>query len=222
MSVELNQQPTPKRAAVGKLDERYLALLRQCLATDAFAAGQPRVLGVTSCLEGEGTSTVAVNIALTAAGLNAGPVLLVDANDAKPSLHRIFGVSADVGFQNALSSKKSPLECVTPSPVERLSLVLNGDTTAGEFPIYSKSSIDELLCEWKDTFDWIVFDLPPANDVSATTLLASRLDGVVLVVEAGRVEQNIAKRSCVRLQRSGANLLGAVYNKVPKRESVLH
>ncbi len=214
MSVELNPQSTPKRAAVGKLDERYLALIRQFLATDAFASSGSRVLGVTSCLEGEGTSTVAANIALTAAGLDAGPVLLIDANDAKPSLHSMFGVNARVGFQNALSGELSPLECVTSSPVERLSLVLNGQLDPGKAAIYSMSSIDELLDEWKDTFSWIVFDLPPANDLTASTLLASRLDGVLLVVEADRVDRNIAEATCKRLRRAHANLLGVVYNKV--------
>lgn len=218
MSVELNLQSTPKRAAVSQLDRRYLALVQQLLASDAFHARGARVLGVTSCLAGEGTSTVAANIALTTAGLDAGPVLLIDANDASPAVGKIFSVDAEVGLQNALSGSKSPLECVTPSPIEHLSLVLNGRRKSGEMPIYSKSSIDELLLEWKDTFAWIIVDLPPASDVSTCTLLASRLDGVLLVVEADRVDQQVAQQTCARLQRANANLLGAVYNKVPTHE----
>lgn len=219
MSVEVDSKSSPPRAAVSKLDDRYLALVRQLLSTEALTPGESRVLGVTSCVDGEGTSTVAANIALTAAGLDAGPVLLIDANDAKPSVHKTFGVKADVGFRNAFAGQKSPLECVTPSPVQRLSLVLNGTSKRGEVPIYSKSSIDELLHEWKDTFDWVIVDLPPANEVSACTLLASRLDGVLLVVESGRVDQSVVQRSCARLQRAGANLLGSVFNKVPKNEA---
>ena len=214
MSVEWTQESAPKRIPVDKLDARYLAIVRHLIASNQFASeDSSRVLGVTSSLDGEGTSTVATNIALTMAGLNAGPVLLVDANDAKPSLHKLFGMSVELGLQNALSGERSPLECVTSSPLERLSLVLNGKLERGKVAIYSTSSIDELLDEWKDTFKWIVFDLPPPRDTNVSALLASRLDGVLLVVEADRVDRNIAERTCSRLRQANVNLLGSVYNK---------
>jgi capsular exopolysaccharide synthesis family protein len=208
-----------KRVPIGHLDERYLALVWQVLAADSHAGDDShRAVGVTSSLEAEGTSTVAANMAVTAAGLNAGPVLLVDANNYKPNLHRIFGVDGDVGLQNTLTGELTPLECITPSPVANLSLLLNGRIGPGEVAIYSKSSIEELLDELKDVFRWIVFDLPPASESTVCTSLASRLDGVLLVVEADRVDRDLGRRTCERLRRANANLLGAVYNKVPGRK----
>jgi len=216
MSVEGTQELASKRIPVDKLHERYLALVRHLIASGQLASeNDSRAFGITSSLEGEGTTTVATNVALTLAGLNAGPVVLVDANDKRPSLHKVFGVSGGFGLLNALSGEHSPLECVTPSPVERLSLVLNGQLERGKLALYSNSSLDEVLDEWKETFNWIVFDLPPADDVSVSTLLASRLDGVLLVVEANRVDREVVQATCSRLRRAQVNLLGSVYNKVP-------
>ena len=211
-----------KSFPIGHLDERYLALVWHVLAADGRSGDDiPRAVGVTSSLEGEGTTTVAANLAVTAAGLNAGPVLLVDANTNKPCLHRVFGVEADIGLQNALSGELTPLDCITPSRVDNLSLILNGRIEPGEVAIYSKSSIDEVLDELKDLFRWIVFDLPPASESTVCTSIASRLEGVLLVVEADRVDRDLGRRTCNRLRRANANLLGAVYNKVPgpRRES---
>ncbi|TWT82121.1 Tyrosine-protein kinase YwqD [Planctomycetes bacterium CA13] len=222
MSVDQNmsvEQKTKRssRIPIGDLDERYLALVRQVTASDPFKRDDDsRVLGVTSSLSGEGTTTVAANIALTVAGMASGPVLLVDANDLRPSLHKVFGLKNTIGFQNALSGGHSPLECITPTVFEGLSLTLSGKLADGEVALYSNSSIDELLDEWRDTFRWIIFDLPPSNNVTSGALLASRMDGALMVVEADRVDRKIAERTSARLRRAHANLLGAVYNKVPK------
>jgi capsular exopolysaccharide synthesis family protein len=206
-----------KQAAIGHLDERYLSLVWNVLAADSHAGeGSSRAVGVTSSLPGEGTSTVALNIAVTAAGLNAGPVLLVDANTQRPSVHKAFGIDGDIGLQNALSGELDPLECIAPSSVDNLSLIPIGRIEPGGVAIYSKSSLDELLIDMKDLFRWIVFDLPPASESTVCTSLASRLDGVLVVVEADRVDRDLGRRTCDRLRRARANLLGAVYNKVPR------
>lgn len=221
--MSIDQKPKlAKRIYAGDLDERYLALVRHITASDPFNRDDDsRVMGITSSLSGEGTSTVATNIALTVAGMVSGPVLLVDANDVRPNLHKAFGLENTFGFQNALSGSRSPLECITPSPFEGLSLALSGELTGDETALYSNSSIDELLDEWRDTFRWIVFDLPPANNMTSGTLLASRMDGVLMVVQADRVDRKVAERTSTRLRRARANLLGAVYNKVPKGDGDL-
>ena len=214
MSVEPNHPSKQNRISVSNLDNRYLALARRLIASDQLIGDDgSHVLGITSSLEGEGTSTVATNLALTLAGLNVGPVLLVDANDLKPNLHRLFDMSGEIGFRNALAGDLSPLECVTPSHVERLSLALNGELKNGADAIYSSSSIDESLVDWRDTFSWIILDMPPVSKLTASNLLVSRMDGVLLVVEAQRIDRGIAERSVMRLRRTGANVLGAVYNK---------
>ncbi|MEZ6072883.1 MAG: CpsD/CapB family tyrosine-protein kinase [Pirellulales bacterium] len=207
---------TAKRSRMGQLDDRFLALVWHVLASDGHAAEEStKAVGVTSSIKGEGTTTVASNMAITAAALNIGPVLLVDANVHRPNLHRVFGVDGDVGLQNTLCGELTPLECITPSPVSNLSLMLNGRIDPDEVAVYSKSSIDELLDELKDVFRLILFDLPPANDSNVCRSLAGRLDGVLFVVDAERVDRDTGRRMCDRLRRANANLLGAVYNRVP-------
>ena len=217
MSVEQSGSSTTNRVQVTNLDTRYVSLVRQISSLEPTNHDPlSRVVGVTSSLPSEGTTTVAANIALTAAGLDNGPVLLVDANDAKPSLHRKFRMRMRLGLQNALSGEHSALECVTPSQIERLSLVLNGSLEPNETPLYSVSSIDEMILEWRDAFSLIVFDLPAVSHVANGSLLASRLDGVLLVVQGERVERNIVAQTTARLRHDGVNLMGAVFNNVTK------
>jgi capsular exopolysaccharide synthesis family protein len=143
-------------------------------------------------------------------------VLLVDANDANPTLHKTFGIEMRQGLQNALADQFSPLECVTSTQIEHLSLVVNGKLDSNETAIYSKSSIDETLSDWRDAFRIVVVDLPPANLVANGAFLAKHLDSVLLVVEAGRAQRHVVSKTSAHLQKIGVPLKGAIYNKVAK------
>ena len=217
MSVKEGDPSATKRVRVTDLDTHYVSLVRQIMALPPSDGNQlPLAIGVISSLPSEGTSTVATNIALTAAGLDTGPVLLVDANDAKPSLHRTFGIKMRVGLQNALGGKHSPLECVTSSRIEQLSLVLNGRPRVNETAMYSSSSINEMMSEWQDAFRLIVVDLPAVSYGANGTLLAGRMDGVLLVIQDDRVNRTVVARTAAQLRHGGVNLVGAVYNKLTK------
>jgi capsular exopolysaccharide synthesis family protein len=182
-----------------------------CTGTDVDCS---QAIGVTSCVRGEGVSSVAANLAISAARSIEGPVLLVDANVTQPSIEQTFNVlHQSCGLTDVLYGEADPWECVQESPVEHLRLMSAGVTKPHAAPTYSPDRISELLDAFKHEFRLIVFDLPVANELSTCYALASGLDGVLLVVEAEKVRSHVAQRAVKQLAEARANVLGVVFNK---------
>src|SRR5437763_2361808 len=99
-----------------ELREHYRVLLQRLGWPGGGPPDTPRALGVTSCRRGEGVSTVAACLAATAAASGQGPVLLVDADLARPAAHSLLGVSPAPGLSEALADRSVP-PVVQPSPV---------------------------------------------------------------------------------------------------------
>ncbi len=160
-------------------------------------------------------TTVAVNLAIAAAAVSRGPILLVDANVRRPFVQQVFKVQSQSGegLVDAVLGRAGVFDCIVESPIGNLSLLLSGRTTDNREPVYGAAPIEDLLDSIKHVFPLIFFDLPPATDMTACFALAGRLDGVVLVIEADRVERQVAERAKRRLLETNAKILGVVFNK---------
>jgi capsular exopolysaccharide synthesis family protein len=203
---------------MGKTHPHYAALVRRLRSNGSgWTGATPRVIGVTSCLTGEGVSTVAANLAVAAANVSSGPVLLVDANAHQPSVHKIFQVRAELGLTDAITGNRSAFECLVEAPISRLSLMLAGSIPKDGEVAYDPESIEELLDSLKHVFHLAIFDLPPANELTTCFAIANRLDGVLLVVEAERARHDVLRRAIQQLARIQTNILGVVFNKVRGR-----
>jgi Mrp family chromosome partitioning ATPase len=158
-------------------------------------------------------STVAVHLATTAASLADHRVLLVDANFARPSVPRIFGVRGRPGLAEAIQNGHELSEVLQPSGVDNLSLLVGGRPVGGHSRVFGAPALEGLVKELAGEFDLVVVDLPAAGQSTAALRLAGHLDGIVLVVEAGRAPCEAAQRVSAVLVRAGAHLLGVVLNK---------
>jgi capsular exopolysaccharide synthesis family protein len=200
---------------IARTQAHYTALVRLLRSNGAgWTGASPRAIGVTSCTRGEGVSTVAANMAVAAANVSAGPVLLVDANVKHASVAKTFRVQGEAGIMNALAGDRSPFECLVESPVSKLSLMLPGHVANDWEPAYDPASIDDLLDSLKHVFHLIVWDLPPADALTTCYAISARLDGVLLVVEAERVQRESVRRAVGQLTKLDAKVLGVVVNKL--------
>jgi capsular exopolysaccharide synthesis family protein len=191
----------------------YDDLFRRIQAVSGVQSEVPLSLGVTSCLPGEGVSTVAANLALAATRVSRGPVLLVDANMARPAVARSFHVAQGKGLSEVLLGKQPIFESVVDSGVQNLSLVLRGSASRQAQPAFSHASIAELIDALKHVFGVIVFDLQPASERTTCFSLGPHLDGVLLVLEADRVHREMVAETQRELQDMQMKLLGIVLNK---------
>jgi capsular exopolysaccharide synthesis family protein len=206
-------KPAQGRRLRAEVRAHYERLLHRLPWPGPASAGGPRTLGVSSCHGGEGVSTVAMHLAVTAASLGDYRVLLIDANFAEPCVPRMFGVRGRPGLAEALQNGDELSELLQPSGVDNLSLLVGGRPVGGHSRVFGAPALEGLVKELAGEFDLVVVDLPAADQSSAALQLAARLDGILLVVEAGRAPCDAAQRVIDLLARAGAHLLGVVLNK---------
>jgi protein-tyrosine kinase len=194
------------------IGEECLVLLDRLGLAHADQPPVARALGMTSCLPAEGVTTIASQTAVAAATHLRLRTVLVDCNFARPGVHRTFGVGLCPGLWDAVEEEMPLADVLRPSGVELLSLVTAGtvqkDTAAAWLSPHMARLVDELRAE----FELVLFDLPSLNQ-SRQMRIGTLLDGIVLVVEAERVQWEVAQRATAALKSAGVDLLGAVLNK---------
>jgi Mrp family chromosome partitioning ATPase len=194
--------------------EPYHALIHR-LKTAQEATGEIlKVVGVTSCNRGEGTSTIAANLAAAAAETATNPVLLVDLNVAHPSQAANFRPSRNEATRAPDSSAWAAN--AQPTSREHLFLVTPRLTDEEQVADGAPSGLRELVEHSQDDFDLIVVDLPVVAETGPCLALASTLPGVLLVIEAESTRYEVASRALAQLAQSGVKVLGAVLNKRPQ------
>jgi Mrp family chromosome partitioning ATPase len=194
------------------VDGYYRMALERLIWPPSGESRPPRTLGVTSCYDGEGVSTVAAQLATTAAGIDNRRVLLVDGNLAGPSLDGRFGIDRQPGFADLLLELQQEDDVVRPSELENLALLPAGEVYGSLCQVGTPERMDQVVASLAGRFDLVVFDLPPA-DSHYVVDLARRLDGVLLVVESERVPWEVAQRTRQRLADAKVHLVGAILNK---------
>jgi capsular exopolysaccharide synthesis family protein len=169
---------------------------------------------VTSAGPEEGKSTVLANLAVTTA--QAGRrVILVDCDLRRPTLHSIFNLKNDVGLTTMVvddAAMESPP--LRDTGVEGLQLVSSGPLPPNPSELLGSRRMEEIIAALLERADVVLFDAPPVVAVTDAAVLATKVDGVLLVVNAGGTKRDYARTAKARLEKVNANLLGAVLNNV--------
>ncbi|WP_230191529.1 CpsD/CapB family tyrosine-protein kinase [Paenibacillus sp. CECT 9249] len=177
-----------------------------------------RTLLITSAVPGEGKTTTAANLAVSYAH-EGKKVLLVDADLRKPSLHLMFGQTNLYGLTNLLTNERPDQEAIRESYIPNLSLVPSGTIPPNPAEILSSSRLDSLLEEWKRQFDIVIFDSPPTLAITDGLVVATRCDGVILVVQAGKVKLEQVRKAKMNLELVKSTVLGVVLNHVRRSKT---
>ena len=169
---------------------------------------------VTSAGPEEGKSTVLANLAVTTA--QAGKqVILVDCDLRRPTLHNIFNLKNDVGLTTMVvdnaAMESPPLQ---DTGVEGLQLVSSGPLPPNPSELLGSRRMEEIIASLLERADVVLFDAPPVVAVTDAAVLATKVDGALLVINAGGTKRDYAKAAKARLEKVNANLLGAVLNNV--------
>jgi non-specific protein-tyrosine kinase len=169
---------------------------------------------VTSAGPEEGKSTVLANLAVTTA--QAGRrVILVDCDLRRPTLHNIFNLKNDAGLTTMVvddAAMESPP--LRDTGVEGLQLVSSGPLPPNPSELLGSRRMEEIIAALLERADVVLFDAPPVVAVTDAAVLATKVDGVLLVVNAGGTKRDYARTAKARLEKVNANLLGAVLNNV--------
>lgn len=211
VSVDIVTQHRPK----SEVSEAYRALRTSILLSSVDKP--PKVLLITSALPQEGKTTTALNTAIVLSQQERR-VLLVDADLRRPRIHRAFGLRPRGGLSEVLTGAMKWDEVVMSAPgTPYLSILGSGATPPHPAELLGSPRMRNLLSEWREKFDHVVIDTPPALTVTDAVLLSVEADRVVLVIRSGHTSNTALRRTRALLSRVNARTLGVVINAVDLR-----
>jgi non-specific protein-tyrosine kinase len=177
-------------------------------------------LVVTSAAPEEGKSQVLANLAVTMAQ-GERRTILVDADLRRPRLHELFDVPNDRGLTTMILEEEAlgdpPLLDVG---VENLLLVPSGPLPPNPADVLGSSRMEQVIEVFRERADVILFDAPPVVAVTDAAVLGTKVDGVLLVVAAGRTRRDHAERARELLGRVNVRIIGAVLNEAPPQTTL--
>lgn len=174
--------------------------------------GELKTLLFASAGPDEGKTTSANNTAVALAQLGK-EVLIVDCDLRKPSQHQFFQ-KENRGLTNVLVEEIPVGELIQPTGVNHLFVLTSGPIPPNPSELLGSNRMLEIIATLKSQFDYLIFDTPPVLAVTDACVLASRVDGVILVIRKGMVRPEIGRQVQELILKAQGKLLGIVLNRI--------
>ncbi|MFO0944508.1 MAG: polysaccharide biosynthesis tyrosine autokinase [Planctomycetota bacterium] len=171
------------------------------------------VIQVTGPNKEDGKSTLAANLAICVAQTGK-TVLLVDADFRRPTIHKLFGLSNDSGLSTVIKGGAELPDVVQKTKVENLSVLVAGPKPTNPAELLTSPRFKEMIDLLREKFDFVIFDSPPVLAVTDASVIAARVDGVLMGIQITRNGRPTAKEAVEKLDAIGARILGVVVNGV--------
>ncbi|WP_448951955.1 Wzz/FepE/Etk N-terminal domain-containing protein [Labrys neptuniae] len=177
-----------------------------------------RLIGIVSCLAHEGKSTIASNLAhlFAAAGRHT---ILVDCDLREDTLSQHFAPDARYGLSEVLQKKTKQIAVSTINLAPRLDFIpANRAGGSADANLFIGSTDMQEQLKALSAYDCVIIDLPAMSLSSDVKAVAPLLDTLVFIIEAGRTTSDDVTEALDTLQQANGKVLGAVLNKVPRRD----
>lgn len=168
---------------------------------------------VTSAVPGEGKTTIASNLAVAFAQ-SGKSVILVGADMRKPSVHQLFGLPNRVGLSTVLTGHVRFEDALQKSRVAGLHVLSSGPIPPNPAELLGSQRMQEVLEALREKADIVIFDAPPVIAVADAIVMSRYLDGVLFVVSLKSTPREAVQAAKDQLEQVGANILGAVVNRM--------
>jgi non-specific protein-tyrosine kinase len=177
-----------------------------------------RSLVVTSPASGEGKSLTAANLAVTMAQ-SGRRTILVDCDLRRPTLHSLFELQSEPGLTNMVLEEGStaPLQQTS---VENLWLLSSGPKPPNPADLLGTRKIDQVIESLLGMAEMLLFDAPPVLAVTDAAVLGGKVDGVLLVIHAGKTRREHAERAKELLEKAKVRVVGTALTNAPRDSSV--
>ncbi len=184
-----------------------------------FSGEDVKKISVTSALENEGKSFIALNLLRTFAQ-NGKKAILVDADLRKSRLVQKYGAEVDggsdiVGLMHYLAGKNTLEEVIYETEIPNAHIIFAGKTVANPVNLLKKERFDEALDKLAQEYDVVLVDTPPVQPVIDGVYVAGKCDGTLLVIRYAFASTFDIRDSKEQLIAAHANVIGSVINRVP-------
>jgi capsular exopolysaccharide synthesis family protein len=175
------------------------------------------ILAVTSCVPGEGKSTLMTNLGICLAN-DGQRVVIVDGDLRRPTQHKTFPeLSNAVGVSNVLAGGMPVSEAVQQSPIPNLAVLTSGPVPANPGRLVESLRMRQMLLELSGQYDMVLVDAPPLLVVGDAIALARSSKGLIVAMEHGKTTRRMVGDLRARLEAAGVESTGVVFNKVDLR-----
>lgn len=177
-----------------------------------------RTLMVTSPAAGEGKSTTIANLAVTMAQ-SGRRTIVVDTDLRRPALHELFGAQMSPGLTDAMMAAAGDLP-LQKTAVENLWLLSSGPKPPNPADLLGAERMAQIIAQLTEQADIVLFDAPPVMAAADAAILGARVDGVLLVIQAGKTRRDHSERARETLEKSRAHVVGAALTNAPKDNTI--
>ena len=170
------------------------------------------IIGITSSMRGEGKSTTAINLAYVLAE-RGKKVILLDGDLRLPSVAKKMEIRSSPGLTNLLMGKEAYIGEFQSTLLDNLYVIPSGDIPPNPSELLGSRRMEAFLEKLKESFDYIVIDLPPVNIVSDALSISSLITGLIVVIREEYTEKKELEHCFRQLKLSNTNVLGFVMNE---------
>jgi len=184
------------------------------------AAGRPpRSLTFVSAEPGEGKTTIASNLSICLAQLGKR-VLLIDGDMRRPCVHKLFDIKDHTGgLVTYLTGEDEWRQLVRPTGMANLDCLVCGPVPPNPSELLSSDRMQTLIREAMAEYQFVLVDAPPLLNVADGRILATMVEGAILVVRGGFTPRELVQHAQLHIRDVGAHLIGVVLNDVDVRHN---
>ena len=210
-----NKQPTLVGKGITFAATEAYNLLRTKLQFSFAGDNRCRVIAVSSAMSGEGKSLSAVNLAYSMSQLGK-KVLLIDCDMRRPSLSAKLSIKKTPGLSNYLSGLCALDAVFQPCNLKdeenAFQVITSGRNPPNPIELLSSDKMSKMLSTLRESYDYIILDMPPVGEVSDALAVAKDTDGVLLVVRQNYCNRVVLNETIRQFEFMEAKILGVVCN----------
>lgn len=174
-----------------------------------------RIIMFTSAVKGEGKTTIVAYLARVLTLSGTEKVLLVDCSVLNPRLHELFSQTNDTGIVEYLEGKVDFTAIVKSIEPGVLELVTAGAPKREDItqPLFNSERMDQFFKQVAEKYDYVLVDTSAILEAPETSIIGSLMDGVVLVIHAGKTKREVVKRAMIMVEKLDGEFIGSVLNR---------
>jgi len=226
--IKEREQLVVKKTGNSRIDPRIVTYFdSKALITEQYKVLRTNILSsnknkplktmvVTSAVHSEGKTITALNLAMVLAQSTKKPkVLLIDADLRRGRVLKYLGVKPRPGLAEILEEKTTSSDALFNLDMENLTFIAAGESIP-ENPVelLESEKMRRFLSRMKTEFDYVLIDTPPVISVTDACPIGAQVDGVLMVIQAGRTQRGIVSRAEELLYQAHAKVFGHILTNI--------